>query len=121
MSRKKPAANVRQTSLDQLPSETAAPFIVWETRTMRRRRRKGEASGEPRKFHQTACKGHTFQVHFLPKGPDKLILQMLCDFNRDGEMEFMSSLFGATSTEDALELAEKQIASFFQHRRDSYR
>ena len=118
-----------QASLDSLPTETPAPYLVWETKTVKYDR---STDSETWQFYQTTCKGHTFKVGLVPrefhvqwptKPPsqwDQFHWELLAEFEPGGDLEFMSSLFAAKNKEEALQLAEQRIRGFLQQKRTHY-
>ena len=60
-----------QRTLDQIPTDDPAPYIVWTTRTVRMTKGSDPETWE---FQHTTCKGHTFLLGCLapvtsPNGP----------------------------------------------------
>lgn len=118
-----------QTCLLDLPTADPAAAIVWETKEAAWPRRQGR---EKWQFHRAKLKGHTFQVGYFP--PELAVQtsepppsrwtgaawQLHADFEPGGPIEFMSSLPGAATTEEALTLAENRIRGFLEEKRRLY-
>ena len=122
-------ATAAQPSLNSIPTDNPAAFLVWKTRTVRCGSR---ANPETWTFYETTCKGHLFHAGLLPHGLEadhpepppsrwtRANWQLLAQFEPAGHMEFMSSLPGCRTKEEALQLAEERIASFIRQKRQRY-
>lgn len=120
---------IAQTSLLELPTADPAAAIVWETRevTWPRQQRR-----EKYQFYRASLKGHVFQVGRFPlelavqtREPPpsqwtNATWQLHADFDPGGPMEFMGSLPGAATTEEALAMAENRIRGFLKEKRRMY-
>ena len=127
--RTKNAQNSGQTSLLELPTQDPAAALVWETKTITWRTPTGPETAE---FYKARAKGHTFHVGLFP--PDLISKtvepppsqwncahwQLHATFEPNGSIEFMSSLPGVRTKEEALELAAQRIRHFLQEQRRRY-
>ena len=125
MSKKLPAAKAAtgQQPLSRIPTPDPAAFIVWETRTVKCGTKNAPKTWE---FYQTTCKGHSFRVGRLPhelpcQWPPRpwknARWQMLAELELGQNLEFISSLPGCETKDEALALAAQRIACFIEEKK----